>query len=419
MDNFFVDFNNNKVPAQALQPSNHDMPFDMPPMFVGSDTGMGRPMQQMGGSGFTFDDNMYGHYPPMAHNGGLPAGLHGQNFTNTAAFQNPLIAQLESAASMQPAYTQGWQQSFGGPNSMQRPGQLGMDFGTDSRFQPSGYHAPQNPMDPDLPQAYSSIGEWLEPASASTTQPNTQPSSPNSRKKRTYDDFRNGARAPNGVKKTVAQPASPQSNHRRRKSTVKAEKPSSSSRPATPLSDSKLVTPVDPKHIPVPEIEEHDEDAEAEEDEEEEPEQPRSPSPAPWPGSKPRPPRNLNAPPPKPPRKKKVVTPKAKPVSTRVPLSSEQKKLNHTNSEQRRRDATQRSYAELYDLVPELDAVGKQSTMKKLEIVVDKVAMTKQRVEELRAKLGLDPETGRPLGGNAGTGGAGMLLYSDVPGWRQ
>jgi hypothetical protein len=57
--------------------------------------------------------------------------------------------------------------------------------------------------------------------------------------------------------------------------------------------------------------------------------------------------------------------------------------------------------------------------MKKLEVVVAKVRRTKERVEELRTKLGMDPTTGRPLGGEVGGGGAGMPVYTDVPGWRQ
>ena len=57
----------------------------------------------------------------------------------------------------------------------------------------------------------------------------------------------------------------------------------------------------------------------------------------------------------------------------RQPLSTEQKKANHTSSEQRRRDATGRAYSELYDLVPELADLGKMSTTKKLEKVVEKM----------------------------------------------
>jgi len=106
-------------------------------------------------------------------------------------------------------------------------------------------------------------------------------------------------------------------------------------------------------------------------------------------------------------------------LSSRVPLTLEQKKANHTNSEQRRRDATARAYAELYDLVPELEEMGKQSTMKKLEVVVAKVRRVKQRVEELRLKLGLDPGTGRPSTSPMHSAGGNVLMHGDIHGWHQ
>ena len=70
----------------------------------------------------------------------------------------------------------------------------------------------------------------------------------------------------------------------------------------------------------------------------------------------------------------------------RVTLSAQQKKANHTNSEQRRRDLTGRAYQELFDLVPQLENMGKQSTMKKLEVVVARVAHLKGIVIGLRGK---------------------------------
>lgn len=96
-----------------------------------------------------------------------------------------------------------------------------------------------------------------------------------------------------------------------------------------------------------------------------------------------------------------------------MPLSAEQKKANHTNSEQRRRDATARAYAELYDLVPEIQEMGKQSTMKKLEIVVQKVRDIKDRLEYLRGLMGQDLGNGRMLPGQILTGDMAHLQ-----GWR-
>ncbi|KIW92271.1 uncharacterized protein Z519_07255 [Cladophialophora bantiana CBS 173.52] len=453
LDNFFQGFDQNGAANKALthtqfnSPADHDHLFDMPPMFVGSDTALAQrsiiDQHQLTGAGFLYGDGFLGHdMNTVSQTTPLVPGMHGISYSD-ATFPNPLITQLQSAVSMQPAYTQGWQQSYPPQNAIRIPpqGRLGMDFGTDSRFQPTGYAAPHNPMDPDLPQGLqmnNPIGEWLEPASGSTTQPNTQPntqpSSPTWSKKRNFDDFVRDQQPRNGFlasaqQTSMAQPSPPQSNPRRKRSEIKTEKRTSISQPPTPLSNSKPHSPLNSND---PGIGEQEPDAEAEadrEDDEDATEQPRSPSPAPWPASKARPPRNTKAPPPKPPRKKKASAnastpskPKSKVqrpsvTSTRVPLSLEQKKANHTNSEQRRRDATARAYAELYDLVPELEDMGKQSTMKKLEVVVAKVQRVKQKVDELRAKLGMDPMTGRPIGGP--TGGPAMLLYSDVPGWRQ
>ncbi|KIW65047.1 hypothetical protein PV04_07334 [Phialophora macrospora] len=445
LDNFLQGFDQSAAANKPLThshfnlPAEHDQFFDMPPMFVGSDTALGQragmDTVQLTAGGFPYGHTLVGQdMNTVTQANVLVGGMHGAAYTD-AAFQNPLIAQLQSAASMQPAYTQGWQQTFPAQNMVNMPTQtrLGMGFGTDTRFQSSGYAAVHNPMDPDLPQGLqmnNPIGEWLEPTSASTTQPNTrpntQPSSPNWPKKRNFDDFARDQQPRNGFvvpaqQAGSTQPSPPHSNPRRKRSVVKPETKAPLSQPPTPLSNSKPQTPLGTETPDVQRTPEQDEDAEAEEEDEDTMEQQRSPSPAPWPGSKPRPPRNTKAPPPKPPRKKTAgATPKPRKAqasqksnSTRVPLSLEQKKANHTNSEQRRRDATARSYAELYDLVPELEDLGKQSTMKKLEVVVAKVRRTKERVEELRAKLGMDPTTGRPLGG------AGMPMYTDVPGWRQ
>lgn len=101
---------------------------------------------------------------------------------------------------------------------------------------------------------------------------------------------------------------------------------------------------------------------------------------------------------------------------TRIPLTAEQKKANHTNSEQRRRDATARSYADLYDLVPEIQQMGKQSTMKKLEVVVDKVTTIKSQLEHIRSLMGRDPVTGNPIPGQIPTNQYGGDM-SHMGGW--
>jgi hypothetical protein len=454
LDTFFNDFEHNATAKQFTQfmPTGHDQYFGMPPTFVGSETELGSrsiidPHQLQGGA-FHYGDGMLGHdMNNLGQTNTMDNGMHGQAYGNSA-FQTSLVSQLQTAATMQPNFVPAWQQQSFNQQSMmdaQQPIRQTVAFGTDARFQPNGYAAaPHNPMDPDLPHGMKMHPmDWFEPTSGSTTQPNTrpstrpntQPSSPNWHKKRTFDDFQVDLPAHNGFvastkgqQNAVAQPTPP--FHPRKRNSVAKNEKGKSSQPPTPLSNSKSHTPLKS------EDDDHELDAEAEE-EDEITEQARSPSPPPWPANKARPPRKAAPPPPpKPTRKKKAsvnstttpIRPKARVPSTgssasklssRVPLTLEQKKANHTNSEQRRRDATARAYAELYDLVPELEGMGKQSTMKKLEVVVAKVSRVKQRVEELRLKLGLDPSTGRPGTASMHSAGGNVLMQGDIHGWHQ
>lgn len=439
LDNFFQDFDQNAAAAKPFPPANFNMPmghdqyYGMPPMFVGSETAMGPRSvidpQQLQGGLFPYGDGMIGHdMNTLGQPNPLGHPLHAHAY-NDPAFQNTIMAQIQSAASVQPSFVPGWPQSFVPQNAMdiQQRGPQVVNFGTDARFQPTGYAAPNNPMDPDIPQALSiNPMDWFEPTSASTTQPNTQPSSPNWSKKRNFDDFqqdqppRNGfAPTPNGQQLGVVQPSPPHPNSHRKRSTAVKKESGKSSQPLTPLSTSKSHTPLNAQVLRAGDLGDHEDDAEAEEEDEDAAaaaEHRKSPSPAPWPASRARPPRNTKAPPPPKPSKRKKdgahssasLKPKSRiqrassdgsPTSnsTRVPLSLDQKKANHTSSEQRRRDATARAYAELYDLVPELDELGKQSTMKKLEVVVAKVRRVKQRVEELRSQLGIEVVSGRTI----------------------
>ena len=268
-----------------------------------------------------------------------------------------------------------------------------MRFGSDSHFQPSGFTGPQMEVaEPELPL------DWLE--SGPNTQPNTQPSSPNWSKKRKLEN--NHVNNRNGFVSNGRNP------HRRQNSTnMKTE--SRDQRSFLPPVTPKLAKP-SMDSLNQYEDPDFDEDAEAEDDDDPTatntaalPSRESSP-PAPWPSSRARPPKSDKPFSPKSSRKrkksessatpssmKKSATKVARQPSSRVPLSQAQKKANHTNSEQRRRDATARGYAELYDLVPEVSSMGKQSTMKKLEVVVDKVQKTIGTVKDLRAKLGLQP----------------------------
>lgn len=299
------------------------------------------------------------------------------------------------------SFASGWQQNF--PNHTVPSGRPDMHFGSDPNFLNSGYAAPDGSIEADM----SLINYAMAPtSSASNTQPNsrpgsngnTEPSSPVTTKRRRLNVFQNDQlRMTNGtVANGMTTKQSPPSTNRKRKSFVKHEQ-----QPITPLSKTPTVHGED---------ELVDEDAEYEEDFEDE--QVRSPSPpAPWPASK-APPIQKPPLPPKSSKSRKKSQSSASPAKpkprrasssattmTRTPLTAEQKKANHTNSEQRRRDATAKSYADLYDLVPEIQQMGKQSTMKKLEVVVDKVTTIKQQLEHMRLLLGRDPVTGQPVPG--------------------
>ena len=400
-NNFLSGFDNNQMLDKHGHPQQYHMNhhqgdmFNMPPTFVGSETTMG-PLAGIDPAQLERYAMNYGeglgtrvpgvHISPASQ---VPYGA-GNSHGLQDNWSQSLFSQLNSAAAVQPGYSTGWQQqqlhAQGLP--LQHPGRgPPMRFGSDSHFQPSGFTGP--PL--DIPETELQNLEWLE--SQPNTQPNTQPSSPNWSKKRKLNEYhrdgRNGFMAPNG-----------QSVRRQQSSShMKMESRGQLSMPPTPITTSKPQTPS---------IDEYDQDEDAEAEDDDDPTATntaampsREPSPpAPWPSHKARPPKsNKPPPPPKPSRKRKksesATTPNKKSAqklrqqSSRVPLTHEQKKANHTNSEQRRRDATAKSYAELYDLVPEVAAMGKQSTMKKLEIVVDKVSKTIRAVEELRAKLGV------------------------------
>ncbi|KIW20404.1 hypothetical protein PV08_00979 [Exophiala spinifera] len=419
LDSFFNDFDQN-APAKHFSqfvPTGHDQYFGIPPLFVGSETDLGpqsmiapNPLQS---GGFQYGSDMLGHdLNNFRHTSIGHPGMHSHLYGDPS-MQNPIPNHIQPVTSMQPAFGATWQQQDFHQPAMpnpQQPNRQPMAFGTDARFQPNGYAAPHNPSDPDLPNGMKIHPmDFFEPTSGSTTQPNTrpstrpntQPSSPNWQKKRTFDDFQQdqpnqtGLNLPtNGQQSiTLTQPSS-----RKRGSMTKSDK-AKSTQPPTPLSHHKSQTPVKS------EGDDHEEDAEAEEEDEATPEQLSSSSPTRGRRRITAPPQskaaqkkkassNTTSSPTKPGPRVKMVARKI--VSSRVPLTQEQRKANHTNSEQRRRDATARAYAELYDLVPELEDHGKQSTMKKLEVVVAKVLRVKQTVYELRMKLGLDIHTGRP-----------------------
>lgn len=422
LDSFFNDFDQNASAKHFSQfdPTGHDQYFGIPPLFVGSETDLGpqsviapnapNPLQ---GGGFQYGGDILGHdLNHFRQTNMVSTGMHSHLYGD-APMHNPVTNQVQPVPPMQPAFGAAWQQQDFHQAAMlnsQQQNRQPMAFGTDARFQPNGYAAPHNPSDPDLPSGMKIHPmDFFEPTSGSTTQPNTrpstrpntQPSSPNWQKKRTFEDFQQDQPDQKGFNTAMNGQESialTQSSSRKRASTTKSDK-AKNSQPPTPVVHSKSQTPLKS------EGDDHEEDAEADNEDEDTTENPRSPSPAPARRRIPAPPQlkapqkkkasaNTTTPPSRTGPRMKLITKKI--VSTRVTLTQEQKKANHTNSEQRRRDATARAYAELYDLVPELEDHGKQSTMKKLEVVVAKVHCVKQRVYELRMKLGLDIHTGRP-----------------------
>ncbi len=378
------------------------MSYEIPPNYVGQETSLAPryghsidPHQLQPGMSNMYNNGMMpGHMPMVppeaSFDGTMQAPRHG--FIDSAYPQplQPHFQQPVNPQQYQASWISGYQPNINAPMVNGRPQ---VRFGSDATFHTSGYAASHLHPEPDVAQNL----DWLEPSSATNTQPNTapntQPSSPNwSRKRKLGDEPFLSSTTMNGhgtlsthshsIVDDDQEALIPKASARkRRKPDVKPE----------PLT--------------------------SEEDE---------PAPAPWPASKARP---ISKPtPPKRPSnrsKRKAATPepavpssssRSKPSSTskqtptkssssktpskpslsrrtstpgshRQPLTQEQKKANHTNSEQRRRDATGRAYAEMYDLVPELETMGKMSTTRKLEQVVKKLSDLKEGNEGLRRVL--------------------------------
>lgn len=382
-------------------------PLQMPNTYVGHEVNMRSPQQPMDWHGQQMNPFQFGH-PMNAMPMQTPTSPYGDtNGHTTSPYGNSNGHMASPVHNMFPMhhnnmqnFNNNWHQAFPAhPMPAPRPD---IDFGSDPNFLSNGYTAPDGTMDADM----SLLSYAMAPtSSASNTQPNsrpgsdanTEPSTPVALKKRRLNTFQAESlrmTSTNGLP-AAHSPARPTSSRKSRNSLVKNEQP------ITPLSKT-------PTTLEEDDMEEED----AEYDEEDPGSQARSHSPpAPWPASKARP-MHKEPPPPKPSKPRKQSKHSASPAKppkprrtssglasnvARTPLTAEQKKANHTNSEQRRRDATARSYAELYDMVPEMNEMGKQSTMKKLEVVVNKVHDVKARLEYLRQQLGRDIKTGQLL----------------------
>lgn len=366
---------------QSMQQYNQDLSTQMahfvqgmPQTYVGSDTALRSPMEWHAPmNGMSYDQNA-----PSAI--GHPISPFDQNaqhiMSNNGLFMND--------------FNHNWQQQFSG--SQQHPPAI--QFGSDPQFM-SSHYATQNA---NLNHPNPLLASYNMTHAASNPHSSTHPASSDIPKKRNFDVYAKEGRAdPNGQQ--MKYPAPPTEPQQKRRSFVKHDSSHSISK------------------VPSPQevVGRHDDDAEAEPEDyidyeeaiEDGPSRSDSP-PAPWPSSKSRPQKNDHPVPPNRSKRKSASTPTRTKLRrsssnmltggvSRTPLTAEQKKMNHTNSEQRRRDATAKSYAELYDLVPEIHDGGKLSTMKKLEVVVDKVRAVKQRLEDLRLQLGRDPATGQPV----------------------
>lgn len=404
LNTFFTEFDTNNLDphSRALDGSQFhdgkDVNFELPPDFVGSETSLGPRY----GPSVDPQDLQPSFYSDGLMSGHVPLITHGTSFTGTMqaagpGYINPSYSnqmQTHFPSPLDPQFHQQWlpgyQISTHAPMANGRPQ---VRFGSDDLFHASGYAAPPNHQEPDMMRNL----DWIEAQSSATntqpnTQPNTTPSSPVLSRKRKHGDeqslmteplnSRTGlARSQNMMAEQLLSPESKTSTRKLRHPDVKAE----ASTGPTVL------------------------------------------QPGPWPNSKPRP---ISKPPPaKRPsnRSKRKAPPSPEPApsssrskatktsnkaltktklsskgtkqssrssttpgSHRQPLTQAEKKANHTNSEQRRRDATSRAYAEMYDLVPELESMGKLSTTKKLECVVKKVRELKAGNAALERMLGLE-----------------------------
>ena len=403
---FFTDFDSNSLDPNTRTTGGSqfqdgkNMSFELPPDYVGSETSLGPRY----GPSIDPQDLQPGFYNDGSMSGHLPLVTHGPSFDGimqpagpgylSQSYSNPLQSHFQPLLDpqYQPRWLPGYQSNMTPPIANGRPQ---VRFGSDDQFHASGYAAPLNHQEPDIMRNL----DWIEAQSSATntqpnTQPNTEPSSPVSSRKRKFGDAESflPADSANHYNGLIAQPHS-----------MILKQPASSATKTSTRKPRKLDVKEEAL-IPTTLLE-----------------------PGPWSSSKPR--HVSKPPPPKRPsnRSKRKAPPSPEPVASasrskaaktsgkshsksktsskgtkqsarssttpgghRQPLTQAEKKANHTNSEQRRRDATSRAYAEMYDLVPELESMGKLSTTKKLESVVRKVQELKAGNEELERLLGKD-----------------------------
>jgi hypothetical protein len=382
LDNFLNSFDDPSMPVQnvdaelSLGYPHGSGPFmGMPPSFVGSESVL--PENNEHGfhdwhmANFTYLNNMphtdIHTNPALQHAGFLSVSQTGPRPTHLG-----------------PIYSNNYQQQPFQPQGqpLQTPGRGPVPhFGTDAHFQPTGFNhvteqAHNSPIHDDT---------WLasNPSTRPNTRPNTQPSSPvMSRKRKSEVDHANQR---NGFV--------PHISHGRNSSQAGIANARLSYIKAEPIQEPTPHSSLDNQSP-----DDSDADAGAESDIEHPsqtatPPAQRHPTRSVEPGSskakrKSTSTKNSKAAAKATTRPKTTQRNSSNTQSRRQPLSIDQKKANHTNSEQRRRDATARAQARLFDLVPQVRAAPqKQSTVQKLAKVVEYIKEMEQMEDALTEVL--------------------------------
>lgn len=416
LDGFFAGFDSNNLTPNALSTSGPGMmPGDVmasneqpltPQYFITSHTHMQGQApfvdpNALEGGGNMFNNSHLGSNMPITANG-VPYNHMVQHTAHPLPFANYQTSHNTghdffdpSATSMSITYPGTWPHTLPSHNIQSLGPRPLVRFGSDSHFGPSGYVPPPGSneiTDQNEMQRF----DWLEAdaqSSAPNTQPNTEPSSPVwTRKRKAEAGQSSRANHSNGLVQDT-EPAEQEgieveavttSPRKRRKVTLRTEPaptfPSSKAHPSsTTITTTKpstrgkrkslpaTVTSISPaESFPTPTTKRHPTISSSTST----PNKPRRPPPIP------------------------SISGSAGSVGNsgggggvRVPLTSDQKRANHTNSEQRRRDQAQKAFAQLFDLVPELELEGKLSQMKKLEKVVRKIRELEQGNRECRRRI--------------------------------
>ncbi len=297
------------------------------------------------------------------------------------------------ATSMPSTYPVSWPHNLASNNINSSGPRPLVRYGTDAHFGPSGYIPPLDSTELAEQNGLQRF-EWLEgdaQSSAPPTQPSTEPSSPvYTRKRKVEVDQPARPSRSNGLSEHT-EPAEQEdmevekataSPRKKRKVTLKSE-PHPPFRPSqfqSSLATSNIKHTARGKRKSLPAAPSIS------------PARPLSATTKPLPS--PTTP-NTNTNKPKRPPAISSLSGSGSAGGVRVPLTSDQKRANHTNSEQRRRDQAQKAFAKLFDLVPELEQGGKLSQMKKLERVVRKLSELEEGNRECRRRIAVMEKDGR------------------------